>query len=89
MAETETKRIEDREQKFIRIAARRVNKVLNEFRLLTNLMQPNYKSTRQQRDKIISTLRTAIDEIEYTFSGEKTKEGVFTFDETKIQNVEE
>jgi hypothetical protein len=68
------------QERFVRVAQRRTNKILKEFKLLTNLKNPsNYKSTMSQRTEILAAIRTALEEVEYSWSGTKIDKKVFEF----------
>ena len=69
---------ESANQKFVRIASRRVNQVLDGYRLLSNLKASSYKSTADQREKIILALRQGLDELEaHLIGGEKLDKDKF------------
>ena len=70
---------ETAEQKFIRIAKYRINKVLDGYRLLANLKSANYKSSREQRNEILSAIRQGLDELEAHWAGEKLDKSAFKF----------
>ena len=71
---------ETKEQRFKRVAERRVNIVLKNFRLLCNLKSASYSSTSQQRDKIVSAIRSALGELEAAWAGEKPNKDAFSLD---------
>ena len=71
--------MESANQKFVRIATRRVNQALDVYRLLSNLKAGGYKSTPDQREKIILALRQGLEELEYHFSGSKLDKTKFSF----------
>lgn len=59
------------ELRFIRLSEARTDKIIDDLRKLKALVSPNYKSTQQQRDKIISTIRSELERVEVRFGGEK------------------
>lgn len=61
---------ETREERFIRLANARVNKVIHQIRNIGNLASASYESTPTQRKAVIDTLRKTLDEVEYIFAGE-------------------
>ena len=65
---------ESKNDKFKRIAKRRVNRVLNEFRMLGNLKGSNYSSTKEQRNEMLNTIREAFFNLENYFAGDHKKE---------------
>jgi len=56
---------ETREQKFVRLAVKRVNKAINDLRLVGNLGA--YPHTDAQTDSIFATLQEAIEVAHITF----------------------
>lgn len=73
---------EDKSEKFIRIADRRTNNVLQNLRLLSNLRNASiYESTQAQRDKILKAIREAVTELEYVWAGEKLNKSKFTLND--------
>lgn len=67
----------DKASDFKRLAVSRVNKALNDIRLVGNLSSANYESTPDQIDLMLRTLRASIDELEAKFAG-KTDRPEFT-----------
>ena len=63
---------ETREQTFLRLATTRVNKVINDIRLIGNL--GSYPSTLQQRTQMLSAIHDALSDVEYRLGGEKKVE---------------
>lgn len=62
---------ETKREKFTRLAEARTNTALKQIALLGNLANTsNYEYDLQDVDKILKTLRTAINELEVTFKGE-------------------
>jgi hypothetical protein len=61
-------------QKFARIASNRTNNALNAIRLLEAVGGAGYESTKEQREKIIAALETAVAGVKGIFNGE-TKPG--------------
>lgn len=58
---------ESKEDKFRRLAERRVNSALDKIRLIGNLASPQYAYTPEQIEKIIVSLQAAIAEMEEKF----------------------
>jgi hypothetical protein len=58
---------ESREDKFRRLAGKRVNVALDKIRIVGNLASPQYAFTPEQIEKIITALQSAIAEIENKF----------------------
>ena len=81
MSEKETKN-----QAFTRIAEKRINKILDEFRILTNLFAPSYKTTPEQRNEVVAALRKGVEEVEYVAAGSKIDKASFTFKSTPLEN---
>lgn len=71
---------ETAEEKFTRIATRRVNKVLDDLRLLENLSSSAYKSTPLQREKIVSAIRDKLNQLEALFAGSKEDKNKSNFE---------
>lgn len=67
---------ESKNEKFKRIARRRVNRILNDFRMLGNLKGGNYSSTKEQRDEMLNTIREALFNLESYFAGDHKKDKV-------------
>lgn len=76
-------------EKFIRIAEFRINKILDGYRLLTNLKSSSYKSTTEQRYKMFQILRQGLEELECTFAGEKPNKDKFKFNKSDFDATEE
>jgi len=70
---------ENANERFLRLAEARVNKILDGYRLLSNLKGTNYKSTQDQRNELIRVLRTGLDELEAVLAGEKIDKTKFKF----------
>ena len=70
---------ETKAQKFERIATRRINEVLDGYRLLSNLTSGGYSSTADQRRELISVLRKGLEELELCMAGEKPDKANFVF----------
>lgn len=66
-----------KEDSFRKLASKRVNKVLNDIRLVANLAAPNYKSSMDQRTRIVTAIRRALDELEAVFAGDKRDDSKF------------
>lgn len=58
---------ESREDKFKRLAEKRVNVALDKIRIIGNLASPQYSFAPEQIEKIIMVLQSAITEIEGKF----------------------
>lgn len=69
---------ESPEDKFKRLASLRTQNALKKIKLLGNLSGPGYKCTEEQINKIISALRSAVDEVEARFKKQEAKENGFT-----------
>ena len=76
MAEGEQGAQETKEQKFARLAAKRMQTALGKIKLIGNLAGSSYRYTDEQAAKIIATLRQAVDDVEGKFN--KTKRGAAT-----------
>ena len=74
-----SEQVEDASGRFTRLAEARVNVVLNGYRLLSNLIGANYKSSMDQRTTIIKALRQGLDELEDHFGGAKADKAKFKF----------
>ena len=70
---------ETKAQKFERIATRRINEVLDGYRLLSNLTSGGQSSTADQRRELISVLRKGLEELELCMAGEKPDKANFVF----------
>ncbi len=58
---------ESREDKFKRLAEKRVNVALDKIRIVGNLASPQYSFVPEQIEKIIMVLQSAVTEIEGKF----------------------
>ena len=58
---------ETREEKFKRLAEKRVNVALDKIRIVGNLSSPQYAFSPEQIEVIIAALRSAVTEIEEKF----------------------
>ena len=58
---------ETREEKFKRLAEKRVNVALDKIRLIGNLASPQYAFGPEQIERIITALRSAVAEVEEKF----------------------
>jgi len=58
---------ETKEEKFKRLAEKRVNVALDKIRLLGNLASPQYAFSPEQIERIITALRSAVTEVEEKF----------------------
>jgi len=64
---TEARQQETKEQKFHRLAERRVNNALTQIRLIGNLSSPQYVCSAEDVEKIVVALQAGIAEIEEQF----------------------
>lgn len=76
-------------QRFTRLAEARVNKILDGYRLLTNLVGSNYKSDQAQRRELLQVLRNGLDELEAVFAGEKMDQAKFKFSSSTTETEDE
>lgn len=68
---------ESKEAKFVRLATKRVNKALNDIRLVGNLAR--YSHSPQAAEQIMGALAGAVEEVGAAFSTTKSKErGTFS-----------
>ena len=58
---------ETREEKFKRLAEKRVTVALNKIRIVGNLASPQYAFSPEQIERIITALKSAVTEIEEKF----------------------
>ncbi len=58
---------ESREDKFKRLAEKRVNVALDKIRLIGNLASPQYAFTPEQIERIITALQSAVTDVEEKF----------------------
>jgi len=58
---------ETREEKFKRLAEKRVNGALDKIRIIGNLASPQYAFDSEQIERIMSTLKSAVSEVEEKF----------------------
>lgn len=62
---------ETKRDKFVRLAESRMNNTLKQIQILGNLANTsNYDYTEEDVDKMIRTLRKAVNELEASFKGE-------------------
>jgi hypothetical protein len=59
---------ETKEQRFQRLATKRMQAALQKIRLLGNLTSPSYAYTPEQAAKITGALRAAVDTVEAKFN---------------------
>lgn len=64
--------------KFVRLATARTTKAIKAIGQLNALSGSSYESTPEQREKIITALRNAIDAVETRFAGHVEKAPEFT-----------
>ncbi len=68
-----------KEERFKRVASRRVQEILNKMRLLKNCANKgNYSYTEEQVDKIISTIDTEWKKVRSEFNNSKSKKEEFS-----------
>ena len=61
--------METKREKFVRLAEKRTENILNNIRLLGNLANTsNYEYTDEDVSKIIKALKTALSDLEHSFS---------------------
>ena len=78
--------METKNEKFTRLATKRVNKVLDEMRKLTSLVAPSYSSSQEERQAIIRALRSGVEEIEISYGGDKnTNKKAFSFNPSNVE----
>ena len=77
---------EDKNQKFVRIATRRVNAVLHDFKLIGNLKSGSYSSTKEQRTEMLNMIREAFFNLESFFAGDHKKEKMEFRFKDELQN---
>ena len=66
---------ESKEDRFKRLAEHRVNNAVAKVSLIGNLASSNYSFTAEQVQKILSTLRATVDEVEKKFQKGLSKKG--------------
>jgi len=71
--------METKNEKWKRLAKARANKVLNDFRLLTNLKGSGYEASMDEKREVLAAIRTGLDELEAVWSGAKVNKAVFKF----------
>ena len=59
---------ETKEQKFERLATKRMQAALGKIKLIGNLASSSYRYTDEQSAKVVTTLRQAVDEVEGKFN---------------------
>jgi hypothetical protein len=60
---------ESKREKFVRLAENRVNRTLNELKLITNLSNKcNYDYSQDDVDKIVKSLKKAVSDLEQKFA---------------------
>lgn len=70
----------DRKQKFIELAEKRVNRLLNEIKLISNLAnRTNYEYTSQQANKLIRVIDEEIKKMKLKFSQNFKRDKKFKF----------
>lgn len=64
--------METKRDKFVRLAENRTETVLHGIRLLGNLANTsNYEYTEEDVNKIVKALKTAVSDLEHTFTSSK------------------
>lgn len=80
MAVSESVDKETKEQAFVRLATARTMKAIKAIRLLQNLK--GYPHTHAHTNKIVTTLRTEVENVEYALGGDKSdKSSGFNLDD--------
>ena len=60
--------------KFIELANKRVNRTIKDLRLIGNLSnRSSYEYTREQSERIISSLKREVENVEARFNNERSK----------------
>lgn len=73
-----TKENETKREKFVRLAESRVDNALRNINLIGNLSnKSNYDYTQEDVDKILKALRSAVSNLEKTFSSSKSSQNKF------------
>ena len=67
--------METKREKFVRLAEKRMNGILKGIDLMKNLSNANnYEYSAEDLSKIVKTLRSAVNDLEYTYrAGGKTE----------------
>lgn len=71
--------VESKNDKFTRIALMRVPKALKSIGLLENLAGSGYEGTAEQKEKILTALKTAVNDLANKFAGTKAVDADFKF----------
>lgn len=67
--------VDDKKERFIRIAERRTNNILEQLRLLGNCSNKNnYSYTEEDVKKIFSVIETELKEVKMKFNSKANKE---------------
>lgn len=66
---------ESKNDKFLRIALMRMPKVLKSISLVGNLAGSSYESTPEQKEKIVTALKSAVNEVATKLAGTKEESG--------------
>lgn len=67
--------LDDKKERFVRIAERRTNNILEQLRLLGNCSNKNnYSYTEEDVKKIFSVIETEIKEVKMKFNSKANKE---------------
>lgn len=67
--------LDDKKERFVRIAERRTNNILEQLRLLGNCSnQNNYSYTEEDVKKIFSVIETELKEVKMKFNSKANKE---------------
>jgi hypothetical protein len=70
MSDIQTKSVRDKRAKFVEIASRRVNRVIKEIRLISNLSNRSaYEYTEDDAKKIARALQRELDVMKARFDG--------------------
>ena len=67
--------VESKADKFKRLAEPRVESTIKKIKIIGNLAGSGYDFTPEQSEKILTTLRTAVDEVEKKFQKRLNRKG--------------
>jgi len=65
---------ESKEERFVRLGTKRAQAAIEKIRLLENLASSNYGYTDEQVQKILASLRQAVDDVERKFNKQPKSE---------------
>ena len=84
-----TKENETKREKFVRLAESRMNNVLKQLELLSNLSNTSaYEYSQNDVDKIIKSLKNAVANVEKSFTPSNSNTKKFTLKESFIWDIE-